>query len=404
MPKVSPALTAIEVRRLVEPGVYQVGTVPGLRLRVAGPDARSWTLRTMVGGRRVEMGLGGYPAVTLAGAIERARQALDGIRTGVDPLAEKRKRRVVIEWTFDRAAQAYIDAHRAGWKNAKHADQWVSTLATYASPVFGSLHVSAVDKACVLEALAPIWTEKTETAARLRSRIELVLNYATHRGWRPEGANPARWRGNLDAVLPKPSKVAPVDHHAAVPWRSMPAFWSRLASVDGMGAQALRFCILTAARSGEVRGATWAEIDLDGAAWSIDASRMKAGRPHRVPLSPAAVQLLRELPQLAGVPLVFPGNRLREADDGSLGPAPLSDMTLSAVLRRLEVPATVHGMRSAFRDWAAESTSFPPEVVEMALAHVVGNATEAAYRRGDLFERRRELMASWSGFVAGAGA
>ncbi len=385
MPKLAKELTAVEVRRLIAPGLHAVGTVAGLRLMVKPTGARSWVLRTTVGSRRTDLGLGGYPTVTLAMAHERARAVLDEIYKGVDPAAARRANRSTVEWTFEKTALAFIAAHRSGWKNAKHADQWENTLTKYAFPVFGSKHVRDVSKGDVLAAIEPIWSTKNETATRVRNRIELVLSYAVQRELRPEGLNPARWRGNLDAALPKPGKVATVAHHAALAIDAMHTFMQRLRKAAGMGARALEFAILTAARSGEVRGATWAEIDLDGAVWNVPAARMKSGRPHRVPLSDKALELLEALPRFEGVEYVFPGTK-----------GALSDMSLTACLRRLEVPVTAHGFRSTFRDWASERTAVSPEVAEMALAHAVGDATEAAYRRGDLFEKRRELMTLWA--------
>lgn len=389
MPKLAKALTALEVKRLADPGLHAVGTVAGLRLLVKPTGARSWVLRTMVGTRRAELGLGGYPTVSLAQAIEYARESLQAIRSGTDPAAERRVKRTTVEWTFKKTAEAYIAAHTSSWKNAKHAAQWASTLETYAYPVIGHKHVRDVSKADVLAVIEPIWSTKNETATRVRNRIELVLSYAVGKTLRPEGLNPARWRGNLDMALPKAAKVARVEHHAALPIDDMHAFMARLPEAQGMGARALEFAILTAARSGEVRGATWAEIDLAEGVWSIGAKRMKSGRPHRVPLSVKALELLEALPRFDGVDLVFPGTRDK----------PLSDMTLTATLRRLKVPVTAHGFRSTFRDWAAERTGTPAEVAEMALAHAVGDATEAAYRRGDLFAKRRELMDLWAKFI-----
>jgi integrase len=346
-------------------------------------------LRVVVASRRAEIGLGGFPTVSLAQAIEYAREARDKIRSGADPAAERRAKRKSIDWTFKATAGAYIKAHAAGWKNPKHRQQWENTLAAYAFPVFGEKHVRDVSKGDVLAAIEPIWSTKNETADRVRNRIELVLAYAMQRELRPEGMNPARWRGNLDAALPKASKVAAVEHHAALPIDEMHAFMKRLHEAAGTGARALEFAILTAARSGEVRGALWHEIDLQAAVWSIPAGRMKSARPHRVPLSEKALELLEALPRFEGVELVFPG-----AQD-----KPISDMTLTACLRRMKAPATAHGFRSTFRDWAAERTATPSEVCEMALAHAVGDATEAAYRRGDLFEKRRELMTLWARFL-----
>ena len=390
MPKLAKALSALEIKRLTQPGLHAVGTVSGLRLLVKDSGARSWVLRTMIGTRRAELGLGGYPTVSLSQAIDYAREALQQIRSGSDPAAERRAKRQTVEWTFERTANAYIEAHRPGWKNDKHAAQWESTLKAYAYPMFGKKHVRDISKADVLAAIAPIWSTKNETASRVRNRIELVLSYAVQRELRPEGLNPARWRGNLDMALPQLSRKSRIEHHAALPHDEMHGFLQKLAQVEGTGAKALEFLILTAARSGEVRGASWSEIDLDTGTWSIPAERMKASRPHRVPLSARAVELLEALPRFEGVNLVFPGKSGK----------PLSDMTLTAVLRRLKIKATAHGFRSTFRDWAAERTAIPGEVAEMALAHAVGDQTEAAYRRGDLFEKRRELMSLWAQFIA----
>ena len=312
---------------------------------------------------------GGYPTVTLAQAIDYARTALQAIRGGLDPAAERRAKRSTIVWTFKKTAEAYIESHRPGWKNAKHAAQWESTLASYAFPAFGHKHVRDVGKGDVLAAIEPIWATKNETADRVRNRIELVLNYAVQRELRPEGLNPARWRGNLDAALPKGSKVAKREHHAALPVDAMYEFVQRLRKAEGMGARALEFTILCAARSGEVRGAVWAEIDESTAVWTIPASRMKSGRAHRVPLPRRTLELLNAVPRFDGTDLVFPGQSGK----------PLSDMTLTAALRRMKAGVTAHGFRSTFSDWCAERTSAPAEVREMALAHSIGDQTEAAY-------------------------
>ena len=294
-----------------------------------------------------------------------------------------------IERLMQQLTEAYMRAHRASWKSAKHAAQWAATLEQYAYPVLGDMLVRDVEKPHVMAVLEPIWLDRNETASRLRSRLELVLSYAMQAGHRPEGLNPARWRGGLDKLLARPAKVQKVEHHAALPIAEMGAFMARLRKQDGMAALVLQFVILTACRSGEARGATWSEIDLDAALWSLPGERMKAGRPHRVPLSPAAVELLRTVPRFTGVDLVFPAPR-----GGSL-----SDMALSALMRRMAVPATPHGFRSTFRDWAGERTSIPREVAEAALAHAVGDDTERAYARGDLLERRRQLMVAWAEFL-----
>lgn len=396
MPKLIEPLSPVAVNRLTAPGLHAVGGVPGLHLQVTPAGARSWVLRVMVAGKRRDVGLGSFGAVTLAKAREAARELRERIKAGADPVAERQAARSAARaerlkaWTFDACADAYIKAHAAGWKNAKHGQQWRNTLDTYARPIIGAMLARDVELPHVLAILQPIWTEKTETASRLRNRIELVLDWATAHGYR-EGLNPARWRGHLDKLLPKPSKVAKVEHHAALPVGEVGAFMARLRQQEGMGARALEFAILTAARSGEVRGATWSEIDMQAGVWIVPAARMKAGREHRVPLSPAALALLEGLPRMAGSELVFPAPRRGGA---------LSDMTLTAVLRRMQVEAVPHGFRSTFRDWVSERTSYPGDLAEMALAHTIGNAVEAAYRRGDMFEKRRRLMTDWSEFCA----
>lgn len=394
MPKIAKPLTAVEVKRLAAPGLHAVGTVAGLCLCVKPSGAKSWVLRTKIGARRAELGLGGYPTVTLADAFEAARDALKQIKGGTDPAAARRANRKTVEWTFKATALAYIAAHRAGWRNVKHAQQWENTLETYAYPVFGDKHVRDVSKGDVLTVIEPLWSTKNETAVRVRSRIELVLAYAVQREYRPEGPNPARWRGNLDMALPAARKVANVEHFEAVPIDEAHAFMERLKVAAGMGARALEFAILTASRTGAVRAATWEEIDLAAAVWTVPGPKMKSGRPHRVPLSPRAVELLQALPRFEvadGEPdLVFPGTRGK----------PLSDMSLTAVMRRMGMSAVPHGFRSTFSDWCAERTATPAEVREMALAHAVGDKTEEAYRRGDLFEKRRELMTLWAKFLA----
>lgn len=404
MPRKVKELSAVEVRRLVdEVGFHAVGGAPGLHLRVdAAGRSAYWVLRVTVAGKRRDMGLGGFPDVGLAAAREAAREKRAMAREGRDPITERAQARSAAAAaraaaiTFDEAAAQTIKAMRAGWKNQKHAEQWTSTLATYASPVIGRTLVRDVTLAAVLEVLRPIWTDKTETASRLRARIEAVMNWARVHGYRPADApNPAAWDGNLALVLPAPGKVAARGHHEAVPWKDMAGFMARLGEAAGVGALALRFTILTAARSGEVRGMRWEELDLEGAVWTVPAARMKAGREHRAPLSGDALALLRSLPApaqgRARTGLVF---------EGRAG-APLSDMTLAAVLKRMKVEATVHGFRSSFRDWAAEATAYPGEVAEMALAHAIGSRVEAAYRRGDLFDKRRNLMEAWADWCAG---
>jgi len=368
-----------------------VGTVAGLGLSVSSSGSRSWILRTMIGSRRCDIGLGSYPEISLAKAHERAREAKDSIRSGANPIAERKAKGATVQWTFERCAKAYVEGHRSSWKSAKHAQQWVSTIETYVNPVFGSQHVRDVTREHVLQAIEPHWTTKTETMARLRNRVELVLSWATVKGFR-SGDNPAAWRGNLDQVLPKPSRVSKITSHSALPCEQMGEFMPRLHAAQGLGARALELVIYTACRSGEVRGARWSEIDLNKGVWQIPAERMKAGRAHRVHLSVPAIELLRGLPRFAGVDLVFPGAK------GGL----LSDMTLTAVLRRMNVDATPHGFRATFATWAQETTTYPSDVRERALAHAVGNKTTAAYERGDQFERRAKLMDDWAAHITGA--
>ena len=354
-------LSALDVKRLREPGRYVDGD--GLLLHVVTKDRRNWTYR-YIGehGRERWMGLGSANNVSLAEAREAAQEARKLRRQGIDPIDHRRNQKqaaqveAAAKTTFADAAEAYITAHAAGWRQARHPKQWRGSLARHAFPVIGAMAVGEIDANAVLRVLQPIWHTKTETASRIRSRIELVLDYATVRGWR-SGPNPAIWRGNLKLVLPPEGNVHKVKHYAALDWREAPAFMAKLRTRGGMGAAALRFAILTAARSGEVRGARWEEIDMERAIWIIPAGRMKGGREHRVPLSPAALDVLAREQQFAdGSGLVFLGQR-----HGVM----MSDMTLSAVLRRMgHGDLTVHGCRSTFRDWAAETTSYPNHVVE----------------------------------------
>lgn len=364
------------------PGRHMDGR--GLHLLVKPSGARSWVLRWQRDGRSHDIGLGPWPEVTLAEAREKALAARRLVLRGLDPRAA----RGVL--TFEAAAEALIAAKRPGWRSAKHAAQWRSTLATYAHPRLGRLDVAAVGVEDVLAVLTPIWSAKPETAGRVRQRVEAVLDYAAAKGARA-GANPARWRGHLDHLLPRPGKVRAVAHHAALPWPEAPAFVAELAGREGVAARALAFLILTAARSGEVRGMTWGEVDRDAATWTVPAGRIKAGKEHRVPLVPAALALLGG----PGRPdaLAFP-SPARAA-------APLSDVALTAVLRRMgRGDLTAHGFRSTFRDWAGEATAHPREVIEAALAHRLKDRVEAAYARGDLFAKRRRLMDDWSAFLA----
>ncbi len=369
----------------------------GLYLQVTGAGAKSWIYRFMLRGKAREMGLGPLSVVSLLEARARAGECRRLRHEGIDPIEAKRAARAEAALdaaralTFKDAAKACVAAHRAGWRNAKHAAQWESTLATYAEPVFGTGSVQAIDTALVMKALEPIWTAKPETASRLRGRIERVLDWAKARGFR-NGENPARWRGHLDKLLPPRSKVRAVEHYAALPYDDLPNFVTTVRAQEGIAPRALEFTILTAARTGETIGATWDEINLSGKVWTIPAARMKAGKEHRVPLCNRAVAILMEMKPAgdAGEQFVFPGSRRGK---------PLSKMT--AVLRRMKRgDLTVHGFRSSFRDWASERTNFPREVAEAALAHAISDRVEAAYRRGDLFEKRRRLMDAWAGHCA----
>lgn len=390
MPRKAKEASALQVRRWSkEEGLHAVGGVAGLHLQVRG-EAVSWILRATVGDRRRDIGLGGYPDVELAGARDRARDVRAKIANGIDPIEDKRALRAALSpvLSFNEAARRLIASKAAEWKNPKHRDQWKSTLDTYASPKIGRMPVDRIELHHVVDVLSPIWTTKTETATRLRGRIESVLDWATVSGFRA-GDNPARWRGNLSHVLPKPGKVRKVQHHAALAIDAMPDFMKGLRSRPGTAARALEFSILTATRSQETRGATWSEFDLEAALWTIPAERMKAGKEHKVPLSAQAVSLLESLPRFAGVKFAFP------SPSGRM----LSDMALSAVTRRMGVEAVPHGFRSTFRDWAAERTNYPRDVAEMALAHTIGDKVEAAYRRGELLAKRTRMMADWAKFI-----
>lgn len=396
MPKKATELGPLAVGRIKEPGFHAVGGVAGLHMQVAPGGARTWILRVLIAGKRRDMGLGGFPDVTLADAREKARRARDLVDQGIDPILQRRQAKSLLAAqraaakTFRQCAEEYIKAKSPEWTNAKHAQQWINTLETYAFPTIGALLIADIKTANVRAVLEPIWQNKTETATRLRQRIEAILDAATSEGLR-DGPNPARWKGHLENLLADPGKVRKVKHHAALPIDAMPAFYAALREQEGMGAKALELVTLTAARSGSVRLAEWSEFDLDAALWTIPAAHMKADKEHRVPLSDAAVKLLRALPRMDGVDLVFP------APKG----VPLSDMTLTAVTRRMGVEAVPHGMRSTFRDFASERTNYPSEVAEMALAHVIESKTEAAYRRGDLFEKRKALMKDWADFCSG---
>lgn len=397
-------LSAVQVTKLIRPGTY--GDGGGLYLQVAerkaGGVTKSWLFRFMISGKARYMGLGSLNDFTLKEARERARAQRQMLADGKDPITERNEHRKRLQEeqssrdaeqakrvTFAQASQRYIKAHEAGWRNAKHADQWTNTLATYADPVIGHLAVSKVDTAHVMQILEPIWTTKPETASRVRGRVEAVLNWASARRYR-SGENPARWKGHLDKLLPARSKVRKVKHYAAMAFAELPDFMGRLSGNASISARALEFTILTAVRTSEAIGATETEFDRTTRVWTIPGERTKSGRPHRVPLSDRAMAVLAAVPHEDASPFLFPGARPGKA---------LSNMAMLELLRGEQAGLTVHGFRSTFRDWAAECTNFPRELAEAALAHVVGDETERAYRRGDALEKRRKLMQAWGRFV-----
>jgi integrase len=420
LPKIAQELGPLDVKRLAHPGgkvinaMFPVGGVAGLYMQVTPKGGKTWILRVSVGDKRRDIGLGGFPTVTLSQARDKARDARDKIERGIDPVAERKAAKATLATaqrrglTFADAVEKCLAAKLDAFRNAKHRQQWQNTLNSYALPELGKMLVSDIDTQDVLRVLQPLWTEKTETASRLRGRIEAVLSWATVAGHR-KGDNPARWAGNLKELLPAASKVAKEINHPAVQIDDAARWFSELRLRDGMGARALELVALTGARSGDVRGARWDEIDLSKGMWIIPAARMKMDREHRVALSPEAMALLDALPRLDGNPLVFPAAR------GGM----LSDMTLSATMKRIHEadvanggpgfidrvskrPAVPHGLRSTFRDWVAERTQYPGDMAEVALAHRISNATEATYRRGDMIEKRRAMMAAWASFLNGA--
>nr|WP_166180896.1 site-specific integrase [Altererythrobacter segetis] len=401
--KLSNALTPMAVKN-AKPGRHADGG--GLHLLVKETGARSWVYRFMLRGKSRDIGLGaaGSGGISLADARDLASALRLKVKAGIDPLEERQREAAgavaaaqaaeIAGITFKAVAKAYIAANEASWRNDKHRQQWRNTLASYVYPVMGDLPVAEISTSHVLQILEPIWQDKPETASRIRGRIETVLDAAKARGYR-EGENPARWRGHIAQILPARSRLTR-GHHKAMPYAAIPAFVDALRARDATAARALEFAILTATRTSEMLGATWAEVDLDKAIWTIPAARMKAGKEHRVPLSPRAVEILENVKPLSKASL-FP------ADKGGK----LSTMAMSMLLRRMKLDCTVHGFRSGFRDWAAECTAYAHEVCEMALAHVIGNKSEAAYRRGDMFDKRRRLMTDWatycaSGVAAGA--
>jgi integrase len=383
-------LNVAQIKAITKPGVHRVSK--GLYLQIGPTGGRSWLHRFMLNGKSREMGLGPCDLVSLAQARDLVIEGRKLLLAGRDPLEERNKERERVraeqagKLSFRQCAEAFLSAQEAGWRNDKHRQQWRNTLISYVYPKIGDRCVRDIGTADVLAILTPIWTSKTETASRVRQRVERVLDYATTIKAR-NGEDPARWKGHLANTLPPPSKVATVEHHAALPWQELPTFMAELATRPGTAADALAFAILTAARSGEVRGMRWREVDLEAKLWTIPPARMKANKEHVVALADAAIAALGD----PGGPddLVFPST--------TRAGAPLSDMTLAAVLKRLKrADLTVHGMRSCFRDWAGETTAHPREVIEHALAHRLKDRAEAAYARGTLLAKRRGLMADWA--------
>jgi integrase len=410
-------LTALEMTKTRTPGRYADGGGLYLQVTSAGADDRgrervtkSWLYRYMLRGKANWMGLGSVDDVSLAQARERAEACRRQRNAGIDPIEarETEKRSALLEaakaMTFDQCRDAFIEAHKAAWRNLKHRDQWTNTLQTYATPVFGCLSVQAADTGLVLKVLEPIWATKPETAGRVRGRIETVLDWATARGYR-QGPNPARWRGHLDQLLPKRSKLRRVRHHPALPFGQLPEFLRAVQQHKGLAALGLEFLILTAARTGEVIGARPEEINIVERIWTVPPERMKAGRGHRVPLCERAVKIVETLTQEHPGEFLFPGAKRGQ---------PLSNMAMLELVRGMSQAdgkpwtdaqgsqVVPHGFRSSFRDWAAERTDFPAQLIEMALAHIIADKTEAAYRRGDLLEKRRRLMDAWAGYCSSA--
>jgi integrase len=401
MPKRARELSALQVKRLTAPGRYAVGGgAHGLHFKVWPSGARSWVLRLLIGGKRHDLGLGGYPDVDLAAARERVRAIRLQIASGQHPLAAKQAQRhamaaaVSKALTFDECAAQCIAAKAPAFSNPKHVQQWTNTLQTYASPVLGSMPVDTIGTQDVLKVLEPIWHSKTETATRVRMRVEAVLNWAAAAGHRSrDTANPARWSGHLDQLLAKPAKLKNVKHHDALPYAQAPAFMAKLRAVDGLRARALELLVLTASRSNEIRFAKWREFDLQAAVWTVPAERMKARKAHRVPLSAAAVAALERVGQGKGNAFLFANG------DG----VPPHENALANELAKLVPDVTPHGFRSTFKDWAREvcGTKYTDEASELALAHVSDDKTRAAYARGELLDERRKLMAEWAAYLEG---
>lgn len=381
-------LSALTVKKPLATGMY--GDGDGLWLQVTGKGGKSWSFRFMKQGRSREMGLGSYDMVSLSEARGLAHDAKRLLHDGKDPI-EERKIIQGTAMTFKAVSDAYFKAHQTSWRNDIHRKQWTNTLATYVIPTIGDTPVGLVSVEDVIKIIEPLWEKKTETASRIRGRIELVLDYATARGWRT-GENPARWRGHLESLLPNKVKVAKVAHFEALPWKGVGAFVARLRELDTVQSDGLEFLILTTTRTNEVIGATWSEIDLVNNIWTIPAERMKADTEHRVPLSTAALVILEKMKKVKQSEWVFPNRRLGKPL------MPTAFMYLLKGQMKLD-GVTVHGFRSTFRDWVSEATSHQSEIAEAALAHTLSNKVEAAYRRGDMLEKRRLLMQDWANFI-----
>jgi integrase len=409
MPKRAKELSALDLKRLTHPGGdypvnVAVGGVTGLNIQITPSNAKSWILRATVGGKRRMIGLGGYPDVSLAQARERARETRDAIWHGVDPIAERQAAQAALRaeqaraMTFKDAFERFMETKDNELGDSKEGAKWRSTIETYALPVLGKMPVSEIEVRDILRVLEPIWLEKTNTAQRLRGRIEAILAWATVGGYRT-GDNPARWKGNLDVILPKPSRVAAADNRAAVALADVPDWFKDVMQRDTPPAKALAFIAMTACRSGEVRGMRWSEVDLESGIWTIPAERMKQRTEHRIPLSSDALALLRNMPQDGE--LVFPSARGKEMYDAAISKVMREVCQDRYLDRRSGRPAVPHGLRSTFRDWAAERTEYPREMAEIALAHTVGSEAERAYRRSDMMERRRVMMEAWGRFLRG---
>ena len=419
MPKEAKELTALAIKNLKHsqkkqyPEKHAVGGVSGLLIQVTEKNSKSWLLRTTIAGKRRLIGLGPYPEISLKDAREYAAQQKQKIREGIDPVDERKKAKAALKaeklrgTTFNTVLQEYLD-NKLSDKGEKSQRQWRSTLNTYAVPVIGELLVDDIDVHHILRILEPIWNTKTETASRLRGRIEAVITYATVKGYRASNDNPARWAGHLKEILPMPSKIQNTKHMPAIAFKRIPQWFAYLQNRQGMSARALEFLALTAVRSGEVRGATWSEINTDEKLWVIPAERMKMRREFRIPLSPQALEILDKLPHFKDSEYIFP------APKGGM----LSDMALSSVMRKMHIaqydidregwvdsttkrPAVPHGLRSSFRDWAGETTDYPREIIELCLAHDIAGGVERAYRRGDVLDKRRMLMDHWAMYLHG---